>query len=1714
MTENRRSPRNSLGDLLGVLPGTPAGEKNWSDHLNAFQRALEIVGRVSNIEHLPAAIQLSQRLAHGLSYTLPTGNQNKCLELILTILERQSHFDHTTLLILEPVLDFIPGVKVQTRDLPIMILKTIFKRGTAQFLIGLAFAVLRAICRCHLVENDGMTMDLLELFMGWCTSSEIGRDYVRSLLHLVELNESQHISSNGIFLLRKLPMESLHQFKTELIAVIAELIRNGGSDALRKQAFDLLITTEQAGANISYNLVIACCSALSSPDHGVQKRAADYLQPIYHTLPKTIFGLICNLLERGSQDLHFFVQDVIFSQLTSREDTAQLYLDAIIDSYPLLIGCGTLAEPLRKLISLTPNMAAMIFRTVTVTVLHGLPSLDATGKFQRTSEVGYIHAYSLASSLLEDQGLIPPAIGELQMCFTVTMDMFDGVGDRLYTMSRSVSDSCFELIIALINAFCGEMTSVGASKAFLAAAHRVLQTSVPKTSRHLLLAPLLDSRIGETPFTVFHNVVTGPVLERATSRLVRLLHEMTMETEPEIVAGALSFCKLVSEILPGAPDEVSRPFVIQYLTIVIVCLSHDVAFASQLLSIADDAKTLSPTVQDVSKELLLGATPLNSWDEQGLFVELGEKGFSETLIHLLERAYLKVEDADDRETVAATLCGLFSRPYYTPILKYYCQYVASDSSACMALFAESVRRCIEMRCIPDLFGPLVLEFLHRALRENALVPKLYELIDEFIASKGGSVFLVTSAWRISESVLSLKVDEQAYTVVSEALDIPRAIFAISSVDQLVKLFGFEFVQHLAGTTCTRPPCILPFTAIEETSSSYLCVLVDVMLLLLLQREQEVSDEHVSYQNAALACVDTVFACLLRQVTNNGFSLTLLTSLIDHSTDFIWALLMPFLLSADERNATVPRFLGEVFKRYLGASQTIYAGSSTPRVSLFLTRILQMLAASSEMSMHFIEHNPALFEAINESITVLSTSAPFTLFGAAEYVRFPPSIPPQLSRFLERWPWIFGTSGVEDNDEHLNVARVQPASLFASFLLRSLTTRQYNAFTAQRYICATVTRLLSPRREALSRRFVLRFYGTILQRTVRLMRTDMQTYRRLFDEVLRPLARYSCYHYVMHILALSGTEDCGFLYYRFIKPFFEDKVMISARTLMLVHMSIFSLGLSISNDCPQSLETIDDETLRAQLQALSLLDPRKSLTLVQMAFCSEFMHSSLHDVGSKAALEEYAIDALRTATLFLHSSELLTGTLAREVSSLDAASLGRRFHAQSAVAKHFRTVTNADTYGLLSTAQFFKMDYVVCLLHCFTSLLAAATSITAPSRALAEMIEMACGWVTILLEQIFKKLVDGSRVGSTSTVLTEVCLLLFAATGQLSLKAATESNLSSNLSELWKIEVTHSKDAEKLISLTAEKTIGVLGAIHLVEAIPKPKPAVAAFFYNWLQLSAHILRLSPVPVLTNYFVTLLKVPGMMLMLLHRDALNTVCKILPTLELEGGPLGISQLLVAGILTKQVSDLQLLEICAMVEIPTAEIQGLSSKERQRLVISTRLLLRGSLEGLVLALFLEHMSGYLPVRTSTGLLGTASKQIDGLSDTLSTLRPTDRQARLHLLEYYSLLIIIATALPHLAGAQAPSVATGLTSLAFSLLSLQRYYSEYATTGGIQEEKRDKAFISSSLLCDAIDLYNATLNEHFPTIAAKVGAQVPTTSSSFNTLQVLRRVMALLTPR
>lgn len=1711
MADNRRSPRHPLGDLLGTLPGATAGEKNWSDHLNAFQRALELVGRVSIIEHIPAAMQLSQRLAYGLNYTLPTGNQNKCLELILAILERQSCFDHTTLLLLEPVLDFIPGVKVQTRDLPILILKTVFKRGSAQFLSTLSFAVLRAICRCHLVENDGMTRDLLELFTTWCASDEIGVDYVHSLLHLVRLNESQHISANGLLLLRKLPKEALHQHKAELIAVIAELLRKSDSDTLKKQAFDLLFATEQAGADISQALVIACCSALSSPDHGVQKRAADYLQPIFYTLPKTMFGLLCSLLERSPSDLRLFVQDVILSQLTSREDTAQLYLDAIIDSYPLLVGCDTsLAEPLRKLISLTPNMAAMIFRTVTVTVLQGLPGLDETNKFQRIGEDGYMHAYRLASALVEDPSLIPPATGELQMCFTVTMDMFDGVGDRLYTMSRGVMDCCFELIIAFLVAFCDEMTPHRAGRAFLAAAYKILQTSVPRECRHKLLAPLLDPHLGEAPFTVFHGVVTGPVLEKAMTRLVTLLREMTTE----IVAIALPFCKLVADILSGASVEVTRPFMIQYLAIIIVCLPYDIAFASQLFSLADDARTLSSTVQDISKELLLGVTPLNSWDEHGLFTKFGPKTFSDAFIHMLEMAYLNATDADDKETVAATLCGLFSRPYYIPVLKYYCHYVATDSGACMPLFAEAVRRCIEMRCIPELFGPLVLEFLHRALRENALVPKLYELIGEFITSKGGSVFLMASAWRISESVLSLNVDEQAYMVVSEALDIPRVIFAISSVEQLIKLFGFEFLQHLAETTCIHPPCILPFTTPDDTSPSYLCVLIDVMLLLLLQREKEASDEHVGYQNAALTCLDTALTCLLRQITNDGASSSLLTGILDHSTDFIWALLMPFLLSADERNATVPRFLGEVFKRYLSASHTIYAYSPTPRVPLFLTRILQMLAASSDMSMHFVEHNPALFEAINESITVLSTSPPFTLFGAAEYIRFPPSIPSQLLRFLERWPWIFGTSGNDDNDDQLNLARVQPASLFALFLLRSLATRQYSAFTAQRYICAAVSQLLSPRREALNRRFVLRFYGMILQRTVRLMRTDMQTYRRLFNEVLRPLAKYSCYHYVAHVLALAGAEDCGFLYYRFIKPFFEDKVTISARTLMLVHMSIFSLGSSISNDCPQSLDTIDDETLRGQLQALSSLDPRKSLTLVHIAFCSEFMHSSLHDVGFKAALEEYVIDALRTATLFLHSSELLNGNIAREISSLDAASLGRRFYAQSATTKHFRAATTADTYEFLSTAQFFKMDYVVCLLHCFTLLLAAATSIAAPSRALTEMIELACGWVTILLEQVFKKLVDGSRIKSTSTILTEVCLLLFAATGQLSLNAITESTSSSNLNELWKVEVTHSKDIGKLITLTAEKTIGVLGAIHLVEAVPRPKPAVAAFFYNWLQLSAHILRIASVPTLTSYFVALLKVPGMILMLLHRDALQTVCKIIPTLDIEGGPLGVSQLLVAGILTKQVSDPQLLEVCSMVDIPAEEIHSLSSKERQKLFTSTRTLLRSSLELLVVALFLEHMSGALPVRTSIGLLTTTLKQVDGISDTLFTMKPTDRQARLHLLEFYSLVVTISTALPHLAGAQASSVVPSLTSLVFSLQSLHAYYSGSLITTSAPKETGDKILISGSLLSDAIDWYNATLNKHFPTIAAKVGGHESADPSSFNILQVLRRMITLFMPR
>ncbi|EFO64964.1 Hypothetical protein GLP15_773 [Giardia lamblia P15] len=190
---------NSILNMLNQVDNTA---KDWSDCARAFQKTLELVQRADQFDELYSPVAVSQKLSCGLLPHLQTGVHTCCMEIIQLLLMLQSPdgLNRTAHVLLQPLLDFMPLSKIQTREALLNIIQAVYEKMDKKAFSSMFFSIIISFCSMQIVETDPLSARMLDLVILWMREPLCCKAIMSAILNVIALEQATTLERTNAFL--------------------------------------------------------------------------------------------------------------------------------------------------------------------------------------------------------------------------------------------------------------------------------------------------------------------------------------------------------------------------------------------------------------------------------------------------------------------------------------------------------------------------------------------------------------------------------------------------------------------------------------------------------------------------------------------------------------------------------------------------------------------------------------------------------------------------------------------------------------------------------------------------------------------------------------------------------------------------------------------------------------------------------------------------------------------------------------------------------------------------------------------------------------------------------------------------------------------------------------------------------------------------------------------------------------------------------------------------------------------------------------------------------------------------------------------------------------------------------------------------------------------------------------------------------------------------
>lgn len=191
---------NSILNMLSQVDNTA---RDWSDCARAFQKTLELVQRADQFDELYSPVAVSQKLSYGLLPHLQTGVHACCMEIIQLLLTLQSPdgLSRTAHVLLQPLLDFMPLSKIQTREALLDIIQIVYEKMDKKAFSSMFFSIIISLCSVQMVETDPLSARTFDLVISWMKDPLCCKAVMSAILDVIAFEQATTLERTNAFLL-------------------------------------------------------------------------------------------------------------------------------------------------------------------------------------------------------------------------------------------------------------------------------------------------------------------------------------------------------------------------------------------------------------------------------------------------------------------------------------------------------------------------------------------------------------------------------------------------------------------------------------------------------------------------------------------------------------------------------------------------------------------------------------------------------------------------------------------------------------------------------------------------------------------------------------------------------------------------------------------------------------------------------------------------------------------------------------------------------------------------------------------------------------------------------------------------------------------------------------------------------------------------------------------------------------------------------------------------------------------------------------------------------------------------------------------------------------------------------------------------------------------------------------------------------------------------
>lgn len=611
--------------ILNMLSQVDSAARDWSDCARAFQKTLELVQRTGQFDELCSPVTVSRKLACGLLPHLQTGVHICCIEIVQLLLTLQSPagLTRTASVLLQPLLDFMPLSKIQTRKSLLDIIQAVYEKMDPKAFSAMLFSIIISFCSVQITETDPLSVQMINLVMTWMKNPSCRTAVMSAILDVIAFEQATTLERTNafLFLSRYLAVEDvsspvanqscppdIHSTAdcaidlTRLKVTASRLLLANSDIMLVKALFDILSRlihiksllynpaaySSERFSDLSamsghpeleelcsnYVFFFACTTQLNVDDAGVRARCYQYL---IDEVPDFLLSCYAYnaLLFFCYAESHLVAMDVTSSDavtalaaflplrltgvlhvltplLQDSTTVSSIYIDALMCALPYILTVPlhpSLGAALMGVVTATPNIAVMFYRSLCVTASHGWPSLalefttdkphdsDADGFVFR--QVGSMYIRTLFTRRFTDNKFnqrlvvylphLPRLMGMVQTPLELTHTVVDTLGDKIYNMDSNLAVVAIELVASVLfdgaSLLLDDLTmpsSLLYAKDAFTLASKLLTSCVEPAMRPLLWVLLTESQ----HWTHSHNVLFeqyGKLVHRVRETIETLL---------------------------------------------------------------------------------------------------------------------------------------------------------------------------------------------------------------------------------------------------------------------------------------------------------------------------------------------------------------------------------------------------------------------------------------------------------------------------------------------------------------------------------------------------------------------------------------------------------------------------------------------------------------------------------------------------------------------------------------------------------------------------------------------------------------------------------------------------------------------------------------------------------------------------------------------------------------------------------------------------------------------------------------------------------------------------------------------------------------------------------------------------------------------------------------------------------------------------------------